>query len=245
MEEEKGKALARLMNKYLGEEIVEQIRAETPKELVWDRPGRGVAKFRYVPGFHFIQRMNELFGFAWSSDVDNWIIEKDQIVVKGHIEVHVPGTTIERTYPDGMKETIRIDSLNIRKGQFGSSQIKRWTSSGKDHKSGDMIDLGDDLKGAATDMMKKSCSQLGLFWDVYSNNEKDTQNKANDVQLITLFERAEELGWNEEKTDTWIEEQTGKTSDELTPDQASELISILIKLKEEQRNGTEDLSGVS
>jgi hypothetical protein len=55
----------------------------------------------------------------------------------------------------------RLTAEGIVKNQFGSSQITR------NKKTGDLVSLGDDLKAAATDALKKAATLLGVGLHLY------------------------------------------------------------------------------
>jgi len=77
-----------------------------------------------------------------------------QIVVKGKLTVKSP---------DG--------KMTITKMQYGSSEVKKFAdllpNGQKNPKAGEMIDLANDYKAAASDALKKCASLLGIAFDVY------------------------------------------------------------------------------
>lgn len=209
-----------LRNKYLGQDLVDMLTAPTPTEpdefgkWIEERPARGGTMVRYVPGHRFIQRLNDCFGFFWSYEVPEQFELNGQIVAKGELSVTIPGRTLTRKLPDGTEETVRFDTLIIKKTQFGSSEVKRYSGPTKDkagnivHKTGDVIDLGDDYKGAATDAMKKCATQFGMFQDVYSGRGEE-EGVASKTQLDVFYWRAEEAGMSKEEAEKWAEEELG------------------------------------
>lgn len=94
----------------------------------------------YVEGHSVIQRLNDAFEGAWSFEVlDHQIVEeKDEILVLG-----------------------KLSSDGVVKMQFGCTQITR------DRDSKAIISLGDDLKAAATDALKKCATFLGVGLHLY------------------------------------------------------------------------------
>jgi hypothetical protein len=245
MEVEKSKALE-LSSRYLGEDLVSLLTAPTPEEIIDKRPVRGGGTVKYVAGPHFIEKLNECFGYLWSYEVPQQFELNGQIVARGKLTVHVPvpRKTVIKKYIEGGREieekSIEYDILGVVKEQFGSSEIKKYSSETRDkkgnlvHKAGDVIDLGDDYKGAGTDAMKKCATQFGVFLDVYKGREREEEGIATKAQLDIFYWRAKEAGMDEEEAVKWGEEKVGKPMKEWEPLDAMGLIPSLIDLKKEK-----------
>jgi hypothetical protein len=101
---------------------------------------RGGIELRYVTGEQVARRLNEVLGVGgWSFRILRHDIngEADEAWALGEIVADIDGKCVTRQ-------------------QFGSQKIKRSRSTGAP------LDLGFDLKGAATDAMKKCASLLGV-----------------------------------------------------------------------------------
>ena len=101
---------------------------------------RGGVELEYITGEQATTRLNETLGFLnWSFRVLEHGIhaEADECWVLGELTVTLDGRTVSRQ-------------------QFGSQKIKRSRSSGTP------LDIGFDLKGAATDALKKCASLIGI-----------------------------------------------------------------------------------
>ena len=101
---------------------------------------RGGVQLEYITGEQCITRLNETLGVAgWSFTIKEHGInaEADEAWVLGEIAANFGGAMVLRQ-------------------QFGSQKIKRSRSSGTP------LDIGFDLKGAATDALKKCAMQLGV-----------------------------------------------------------------------------------
>jgi len=104
------------------------------------RDVRGGVELSYISGEQVVSRLNEVLGVAgWSFRVLEHAIhaEADEVWALGELTAHVDGQTIVRQ-------------------QFGSQKLKRSRATGAP------LDIGFDLKGAATDCMKKCASLLGV-----------------------------------------------------------------------------------
>jgi hypothetical protein len=101
---------------------------------------RGGVELTYVTGEQVTRRLNEVLGVGgWSFRILRHDInaEADEAWALGEIVAEIDGKCVTRQ-------------------QFGSQKIKRSRSTGAP------LDLGFDLKGAATDAMKKCASLLGV-----------------------------------------------------------------------------------
>jgi len=93
----------------------------------------------YVEGHAVIQRLNEAFEGAWSFEVVSHEVRQDEVLVLG-----------------------RLTAEGVGKMQFGASQVTREKASGLP------VSLGDDLKAAGTDALKKCASLLGVGLHLYA-----------------------------------------------------------------------------
>ena len=118
----------------------------TPPDAIRTRRGRGGRDFRYVTHAYVTRTLNQAFGWAWDFEVlDTRIVpESDpkEVIIRGRL-------------------TVRTKNGTIVKEQFGSSQVKR--------SGGQITSLGDDLKAAGSDALKKCASLLGLALDLYES----------------------------------------------------------------------------
>lgn len=101
---------------------------------------RGGTTITYITGEQVVSRLNDVLGVAgWEFTVirHEFTPEADEYWVLGEISADIDGKT-------------------IRRQQFGSQKVKRSRSTGMP------LDIGFDLKGAATDAMKKCATLLGV-----------------------------------------------------------------------------------
>jgi hypothetical protein len=101
---------------------------------------RGGVELEYITGEQATTRLNETLGFLnWSFKIVEHGIhaEADECWALGELTVTIDGRTVTRQ-------------------QFGSQKVKRSRSSGTP------LDIGFDLKGAATDALKKCASLIGV-----------------------------------------------------------------------------------
>jgi len=94
----------------------------------------------YVEGHSVIARLNAALDGAWSFEITHHEIREDEVLVIG-----------------------KLTAEGITKMAFGTSQVTREKGSGA------LVSLGDDLKAAATDAMKKCATFLGVGLHLYAD----------------------------------------------------------------------------
>lgn len=126
---------------------------KTPEDKLMKRQGKGGQIWDYVQTGYAIETLNRVFGYLWSFEVVTSLEEAAKmagsgtVVVKGRLTVLLP------------------DGRTIVKEQFGRCEVK--------FKKGtkDFLDFGNDVKGAASDALKKCASEFGLFRDIYHKDD--------------------------------------------------------------------------
>lgn len=97
-------------------------------------------RLTYIPVSEVIARMNRVLGLGnWDMTVDK--VERDK---------HDPDFVIAH-----VRVRAVIDGREVVKDGVGGQTIKRT-------KKGDIVDLGDEFKGAVSDAFKKACQMLGI-----------------------------------------------------------------------------------
>jgi hypothetical protein len=126
------------------ENMYEKLSEPFPQEMERTVQKSGT-RLTYLPVSEIINRMNRIFGpTGWSHEVISCVRDAtDTDWVVAHVRV----TTID-------KESREKWTMNHHDG-FGGVRIKRT-------KAGDIVDLGDEFKGAVSDALKKACQHLGV-----------------------------------------------------------------------------------
>lgn len=105
---------------------------------------KGGASLTYIPVSEVITRLNKVLGIdSWSFNIlscDRDSLDPEYIVAHVRLIWHTDAT--------------RPESTVVRDG-FGGQKIKRT-------KTGDIVDLGDEMKGAVSDALKKAAQTLGV-----------------------------------------------------------------------------------
>ncbi len=135
-------------NLMLNTKQIQWLLAKTPAKYIRKRPAKGGGEWSYVSGGYIKKVLNFMFGFDWDFQVLNFDMNLDakQAIVHGRL-------------------TVRTNGQAIIKEQFGRADIKFRKNSEQP------LDLGNDMKGATTDALKKCASELGIAADVYAPHE--------------------------------------------------------------------------
>ena len=204
---------------------VSLISGKTPDKYIKRRVGVGGRAFDYVEIGYVIDQLNKLTGFRWSFRIVDQQIGKSQIWVKGRL-------------------TLYTEEGKIIKEQYGSKIIAKYK--GTDN----IIDIGADLKAAASDSLKKCASLVGIAQDIYwkqvdeeiggsayrqhnppqnvASKARGAKNigKASDKQVGLIFKLLSEKKISKEE----IKKRAGvKSFKNMTTIQASKIIEELLK----------------
>src|SRR5678815_4619235 len=109
----------------------------TPEQIK-RRQGTNGDVLDYIEGCAVIQRLNECFEAEWIFEIQEHRAYDDEVVVLG-----------------------KLTAQGVAKCQFGKSRIT------KARKDNSIISLGDDLKAAATDCLKKCATLFGVGLHLY------------------------------------------------------------------------------
>jgi hypothetical protein len=148
--------LSKVDDNSLNAKQLQYLLKRTPKNHIYERTAKGGGKWSYVTGTYVKKVLNLMFGWDWSFEVQEYKFDLDigQVFVLGKLTVNTGGKS-------------------IIKMQFGRQDIKfknDWVD-GKKTKTQNPLDLGNDLKAATTDCLKKCASELGIASDIYGKNE--------------------------------------------------------------------------
>jgi len=145
---------------------------ETPRYVIKQRKGKDGMYFDYVDTGYVIEQLNLLTGYQWDfrlvtkpdADFFRLSIEIKQFIVVGEITLH-----------SGRKVRVIQDA--------GRADIKQ-----KKDGSG-YLDIGNDLKSAISDCIKRCARQLGVALDVYSGAVRRAQDENHPEHPLTEGQR--------------------------------------------------------
>lgn len=123
---------------------------KTPEKYVKTRPAKGGGQWQYVSGGYVKKCLNLMFGWDWDFEILEQLIMHGEAIVKGRLTCRTGGKTIIKT-------------------QFGNKDIMyRKEVPGQERQP---LSIGNDLKAAATDCLKKCASEIGIASDIYAKEE--------------------------------------------------------------------------
>jgi hypothetical protein len=150
---------------------------KTPAQYVHQRPAKGGGVWDYVTGGYVKKCLNLMFGWDWDFEILDEKILYGEAIVKG-------------------KLTCRSNGKTIIKTQFGNKDIvfKKQTAD-EIAKGAERIPLsiGNDLKSATTDCLKKCASEIGLASDIYNKEDFNESKIVTDDDLLQIFEKLKSL----------------------------------------------------
>jgi len=112
-----------------------------PPDQIRQREGLYGDRLDYIEGSVVIQRLNDAFDAHWNFEVIDHRVYDHEIVVLG-----------------------RLTAEGIAKCQFGKTKITRIEGTNEE------VSVGDDLKAAATDALKKCATLFGVGLHLYLDN---------------------------------------------------------------------------
>jgi len=157
------KDLALVENNLLNDRQLKVLLGKTPDRYIKQRPAKGGGTWNYVSTAYIQKMLNLAFGWRWSFEIVHQEITEKQVIVQGRLSF----TTLGETFT---------------KMQFGRKDImfSKGTTT--------PMDLGNDLKAAASDSLKKCASMIGIAQDIYGKED------FKDIEVVpTVAEDNEEL----------------------------------------------------
>ena len=220
-------------------EIIEK---EFDKSLIKTRKGRSGISLSYVETPEYIRRLNEIFDYQWSFEIQEERIESGFVIVRG-----------------------KLTAEGVSKTQYGSSQITTAKQ------TGEIVSIGDDFKAACSDSLKKCSSLFGIGLHLYDNGNgngsrskdksdgkdngrddgrgmnKPTSNKGNGnvtkAQLARIKSLRTGLGMSSDDVLALIERMYNtRDPKSMNKEMASAIISVLEKKKDDAGKGDEQPS---
>ena len=168
----KAAELSLVENNVLTDKQLKQILKKTPVQYVHTRPAKGGGTWEYVTGGYVKKVLNLMFGWQWSFEIMSEQIQFGEVIVKGKLTCVSNGATIVKM-------------------QYGNKDIAFRKN------STDPLSIGNDMKAAATDCLKKCAAEIGIAADIYNkldfkeiSVQVDTELTIED--LIQLYELKKE-----------------------------------------------------
>jgi len=160
-------------NSSLNEKQLAVLLRKTPPQFIKKRPAKGGGQWDYVTGGYMKKLLNLSFGFDWDFEIINSSIQFGEAIVQG-------------------KLTCRSNGKTIIKTQFGNKDViyRKQSQAEIDSKAERIpLSIGNDLKAAATDCLKKCAAEIGFAADIY--NKEDFKEVRVDTKVVELSDISE------------------------------------------------------
>lgn len=158
--------LSLIEDNALSAKQLKQLLKRTPQQYVHRRPAKGGGEWEYVSGGYVRKVLNLMFGWDHDFEIVSFQVISNQAIVQGRL-------------------TCRCNGRTIVKMQFGSKDIVC-------RKGTDVpLSIGNDLKAAATDALKKCAAELGIAADIY--NKMDFKEVIVDTTEVSVEDLKELL----------------------------------------------------
>ncbi|MCB2213003.1 RAD52 family DNA repair protein [bacterium] len=126
---------------------ITELTAPFNADQVKQRRGSFGKELAYIEAHNVIARLNDVLDGRWSFQIVQMEVEPDEVIIRGRLTI---GDTVRE--------------------QFGGSKITRHRD------TGEIMNLADDLKSAASDALKKCASLAGVALSLYSDSGNGTGN---------------------------------------------------------------------
>ena len=173
--------LSLVKDNSLNENQLAQILKKTPQQYVKKRPAKGGGQWEYVTGGYVKKCLNLMFGWDWDFEIMEQMVMHDEAIVKGRL-------------------TCRTNGRTIIKMQFGNKDVvyrKQTPDEQKMQIPRIPLSIGNDLKAAATDCLKKCAAEIGIAADIYNkedfNEVKVDVDNTMEKTLNDLFELKKDI----------------------------------------------------
>lgn len=156
--------LSKVDHPALNSDQLKMILKKTPKQYLKKRPAKGGGQWDYVTGGYVKKCLNLLFGWQWSFEIIESQVQFDEVIVLGRLTCKTP-----------VGEIIKM--------QYGNKDIayKKNTK--------DPLSIGNDMKAAATDALKKCASEIGIAADIYNKEDfREVNVTSNDEAYDILYD---------------------------------------------------------
>jgi len=123
----------------MNEDVRSTLTEAFPDAAIKTRRGGHGKELRYLETWRIVDRLNVALEHDWSFRILEWKVVESEVVVHGELEAG-----------------------GVIKHAFGSSAVTR------SRDSGEVVSIGDDVKSAASDALKKSATLLGIGLELYA-----------------------------------------------------------------------------
>lgn len=184
-----------------------------PPGAVRTRPGSYGKQLKYIESWRVVRRLNQVFDADWDLRIKQHVMLDEEVVVE-----------------------VQLTAAGVTKEAFGASAISR------NRETSQPISVGDDIKSACSDGLKKAASLFGVGLELHSGRTASKADAASSAstprtsngnghlterQAKAILAIAGQRGISEPEVRTKILDSFGVPLERLGRREASELITKL------------------
>lgn len=227
----KEKDLSMVENNSLNGQQLKHLLKATPKQYVKQRPAKGGGTWNYVSGGYVRKVLNLMFGWDWDFEIlDERIeIEAKEVIVKGKLTCRTNGHTIVKMQYGNKDIAFRAEDVLDESGKPVYYTDKYGNEKRKRRPTNVPLSIGNDMKAAATDALKKCAAEIGIAADIYN---------AEDFTPVAVYDELAELKelfqWVGTDLDFKLKEQVQGIIDRQEKASYAKCINLLKSIRDEQ-----------
>jgi hypothetical protein len=154
------------MKTAFNKEQIKLLSKPTPDKEIEIKIDEDGNKYKTVKGSYMKRQMNLIFGFNYDFQIVSREFISGETLVHGRL-------------------TVRSSKLTIIKEQFGKNNVSFTTKTSGNRTVSSAANIGNSYKAAATDAFKKCASELGLCWDIYSQEPEEPKKEVPEAKEAT------------------------------------------------------------
>lgn len=166
--------LRSIFESYLTDEQILMINEPTPAEYIETKKDEDGHTYKSVKAYYVKKRLNLIFGFGWRFKI-----------IRGEYQANA-GECITHG-----RLTIPTSKGKIIREQFGKSTVE--FSKRNTRTTSSPSNMGNALKASASDSLKKCASEIGICWDIYSQERPEKEKASNKMRKAVKKTNIQEL----------------------------------------------------
>ena len=164
------KDLSLVSDNRMNEAQLKLLLQPTPKKYIRTRPAKGGGTWEYVSGGHVKKVLNLMFGWDWDFEIIKGEVIAGEALVLGRLKVRTGGREIIKEQYGNKEIIYKTEKVFDERGL--PVMITKNGKLVQETKSTDIpLSIGNDMKAAATDALKKCASEFGIAADIYAKED--------------------------------------------------------------------------
>lgn len=184
--------LSLVENNNLNANQLALILKKTPAQYVKTRPAKGGGTWDFVPGGYMKKILNLMFGWDWDFEIMDEKIMHGEVIVKGKLTCRSNGKEIVKMQYGNKDIAYKADKVFNENGT-PKMILKYGKTVQETTPSETPLSIGNDLKSAATDALKKCAAEIGIAADIYNKEDFREVKVATDSDVQNIFLELKEL----------------------------------------------------